>query len=303
MNGHDHDHPVAGADIRYLAVALGLIVAFMIGEVVVAALSSSLVLLADAGHMLTDAGALAGSIFAARLAARPAAGRWTYGLKRAEILSAAANGVALVAVAVVIAVEALRRLISPASVDGTAVLVVALVGVGVNLAAAAVLARANRTSLNVEGSFRHIVTDLYAFIGTAVAASVIIATDFDRADPIASLIVVALMSVAAWRLLGKAGRVLLEAAPDDVDLEALRLHLLATPHVKDVHDLHIWTVTSGQPALSAHIVVEQSCFADGHAPQILDTVQACMAEHFDVDHSTFQLEPDTHAQHEFDAHH
>lgn len=300
--GHSVAHGAAGTDVRYLAVALGLITAFMAGEVIVGVLASSLALLADAGHMLTDVAALAGSIVAARLAARPAVGRWTYGLKRAEILSAAVNGITLVAIAVLITAEAIGRLVAPTDVNGSAVLAVAMVGVVVNLVATMVLSRANRSSLNVEGSFRHIVTDLYAFIATAVAAVLIIITGFDQADAIASLFVVVLMAKAAWGLLGQAGHILLEAAPDDVDLDQVRRHLLAAPHVSDVHDLHVWTVTTGHPALSAHVVVDQSCFADGHAPQILDEVQSCVADHFDVDHSTFQLEPDTHAAHEFDAH-
>jgi len=300
---HQHRHAAgAGGDVRYLAVALALIVAFMVVEVVVAAVVSSLALLADAGHMLTDAGALGASIVAARLAARPARGHWTFGWKRAEVLSAAVNGVTLVVVAALVVFDAIRRLITPGPVGGEAVLVVALAGVAVNLAATAVLSRADRTSMNVQGSFRHIVTDLYAFIATAIAGSVIIVTGFNRADAVASLVIAALMVRAAWSLLGAAGRVLLEAAPNDVDLEEIRAHLLSTPHVRDVHDLHVWTVASALPVLSAHVVVEHQCFDDGHAPQILDGLQACVRGHFDVEHSTFQLEPDGHAPHEFQTH-
>ncbi|MDA8184086.1 MAG: cation diffusion facilitator family transporter [Acidimicrobiales bacterium] len=298
-----HSHVVSsGSDVRYLAVALVLIVAFMVAEVVVAALASSLALLADAGHMLADVGALGTSIGAARLAARPARGRWTFGWKRAEVLSAAINGITLVVVAALVIFEAVRRLISPGPVDGQAVLIVALVGVAVNLAASTVLSRADRSSLNVEGSFRHILTDLYGFVATAVAGVVILVTGFDRADAIASLVVVALMARAAWGLLGSAGRVLLEAAPEGVDLDEVRTHLLSGPHVLDVHDLHVWTVTSALPALSAHVVVDGGCFVDGHAPQILDELQACVSGHFDVEHSTFQLEPEGHAPHEFETH-
>jgi cobalt-zinc-cadmium efflux system protein len=300
-DGNSHA-PGPGADVRYLAAALVLIVAFMVAEVVVAVLVSSLALLADAGHMLTDAGALGASIVAARLAARPAHGRWTFGWKRAEVLSAAINGITLVVVAALVVFEAIRRLVSPGPVGGVAVLIVALAGVVVNLVAAGVLSRANRTSLNVEGSFRHILTDLYGFVATAVAGVVIVVTGFDRADAIASLVVVFLMLKAAWGLLGAAGRVLLEAAPEGVDLDEVRAHLLAAPHVSDVHDLHVWTVTSALPALSAHVVIESGCFVDGHAPQILDELQACVSGHFDVEHSTFQLEPDGHSPHEFETH-
>ncbi|MHB1501073.1 MAG: cation diffusion facilitator family transporter [Candidatus Dormibacteria bacterium] len=290
------------ADARYLTVALVLIVGFMLVEVAGSLLSGSLALLADAGHMLADAGALGASLWAARLAARPAAEPWTFGLKRAEILSAAVNGITLLVVGAVVAFEAVLRLAHPPSVAGLFMVIVAIGGVVVNLAAAGMLARAGRSSLNIEGSFRHILTDLYAFIATAIAGVVILLTGFDRADALASLLVVALMVHAAWGLLRAAGRVLLEAAPEGVDLEDVRAHLLATPHVRQVHDLHVWTVTSAMPALSAHVVVEGSCFADGHAPQILDQLQACVTEHFDIDHSTFQLEVEGHGPHEFETH-
>lgn len=298
-----HAHGVsADADARYLTVALGLIVGFMAIEVIAAALSGSLALLADAGHMLTDAGALGASLWAARLAARPAVGAWTYGFKRAEILSASVNGITLLVVATLVTFESVLRLIHPPSVQGGFVVVVALVGVAVNLTAAWVLAKANRSSLNVEGSFQHILTDLYGFVATVIAGIVILATGFGRADAIASLVVVGLMLKASWGLLRASGRVLLEAAPDNVDLDDVRAHLLGTGHVTDVHDLHAWTVTSSLPALSAHVVVEDGCFSDGHAPQILDQLQACLTGHFDVEHCTFQLEPAGHLDHETGTH-
>ncbi len=301
--GGGHAHGVAAdADVRYLTVALGLIASFLVGEVVAAALSGSLALFGDAGHMLTDVVALAGSVWAARLAARPASGIWTFGLKRAEILSAAGNGVTLAVIAVVITIEAIRRLVAPPGVDGAVVLAVALVGAAVNVAATAVLARANRTSLNVKGAFAHIVTDLYAFAGTAVAGLVIVVAGWTRADAVASLLVAALMAHAAWGLVRDAGRILLEAAPDDVALDQVRAHIVGVEHVLGVHDLHAWTVTSNLPTLSAHVVVEDHCFASGHAPQILDALQACLGEHFDVEHSTFQLEPASHVAHEHGQH-
>jgi cobalt-zinc-cadmium efflux system protein len=303
-NGHSgHAHGVAAnADARYLTVALSLIIGFMVVEVVTAALSGSLALLADAGHMLTDAGALAASLWAARLAARPATGAWTYGFKRAEILSAAGNGVTLLIVAALVTFESVHRLTHPSKVHGLFVVVVALIGVAVNVTAAYVLAKANRSSLNVEGSFQHILTDLYGFVATVIAGIVIVATGFARADAIASLVVVVLMAKAAYGLLKVSGRVLLEAAPEGVDLDDVRVHLLEPGHVNDVHDLHAWTVTSGLPALSAHIVVEESCFLDGHAPQLLDRLQACLAGHFDLEHSTFQLEVAGHVDHETGTH-
>jgi len=298
---HDSGHTRvadADADSRYLAVALALIVGFMIVEVAVAILSGSLALLSDAGHMLTDAAAISGSLVAIRLAARPSSIRWTFGFKRAEILSAAVNGVTLLVISAVVAVEAIRRLITPPPVQGGPVLAVALLGVAVNLVAVWVLAKANRTRLNVEGSFQHILTDLYGFIATVIAGIVILLTGFTRADAIASLVVVVLMLHAAWGLLKDSGRILLEGTPEHLDLAAIRGHLLEAVHVLDVHDLHVWTVTSDLLALSAHVTLSDECFQDGHAPQVLDELQACLVGHFDVEHSTFQLEPATHVAHE-----
>ena len=313
-DAHDHDHGGGGghgghehgvnpdADQRYLVTALLLLVAFMITEIVVAVTSGSLALLSDAGHMLSDAGAIGASLWAIRLAARPAAGAWTFGWKRAEILSAAGNGITLLVVSGIVAFEAIRRLIYPPAVEGGPVLVVALVGVAVNILAAWVLARANRSSLNVEGAYQHILTDLYGFIGTVIAGIVILTTGFNRADAIASLVVVALMLKAAYGLLRDSGRVLLEAAPEGIDLTDVRAHLLESEHVHDVHDLHVWTVTSNLPTLSAHVVIDDSCFRDGHAPRLLDELQDCLVGHFDVEHSTFQLEPASHSTHEPGTH-
>jgi cobalt-zinc-cadmium efflux system protein len=291
-----------GADARYLTGALSLLGGFIVVEVVVAVLSGSLALLSDAGHMLTDVAALAASLWALRLAGRPAAGVWTFGFKRAEILSAAGNGITLLVMSALVTLESIRRLLHPPTVDGLPVLVVALCGVAVNVLATWILAKANRSSLNIEGAFQHIVTDLYGFIATAIAGTVILVTGFTRADAIASLVVVGLMLRAAWGLLRDSGRILLQAAPKDVDLGEVRAHLLETAHVHDVHDLHVWTITSDAHTLSAHVVVDDSCFHDGHAPAILDRLQQCLIGHFDVDHSTFQLEPAGHAAHEQGAH-
>jgi cobalt-zinc-cadmium efflux system protein len=298
-----HSHAASSAaDRRYLWSALVLLALFMVGEVVTALVSGSLALLSDAGHMLSDVGAIAAALWAMRLAARPARGAWTFGWKRAEILSAAGNGVTLLVVAGVIAVEAIRRLLAPPEVPGGPVLVVALVGVVVNVAAAWLLARADRSSLNVRGAYQHILTDLYGFIATAVAALLILGLGWTRADPVASLVVVALMVHAAWGLLRDSARVLLEAAPKGIDLDHMRAHLLEVDHVRDMHDLHVWTVTSDLPTLSAHLVVDDACFRDGNAPQVLDAVQDCLRGHFDVEHSTFQLEPSSHLAHEGGVH-
>ena len=302
-NHAGHAHQVAAdADTRYLTTALALIVSFMVTEVVFALTSGSLALLADAGHMLVDAGALGASLWAARLATRPATGSWTYGFKRAEIISAAINGVTLLVVALSILFEAARRLVNPSHVDGGVVIAVALTGVAVNIVAAGVLAKANRSSLNVEGSFQHILTDLYAFVATVIAGVVIVMSGFQRADAVASLVVVVLMLKAAKELLKASGRILLEVAPDNVNLEEVRTHLMGTTHVDDVHDMHVWTITSSLPALSAHVVVDESCFLDGRVPSILDQLQACLTGHFDVGHSTFQLEPTGHLDHEIGFH-
>ncbi|WP_342767035.1 cation diffusion facilitator family transporter [Acidipropionibacterium virtanenii] len=273
----------------------------MAGEVVAALVSGSLALLSDAGHMLTDAGALAGALWAMNLAVRPARGAMTYGWKRAEILAALANGVTLLVVAVVVATEAVRRLVNPPEVTGVTVLVVAVIGIVVNIAATWLIARADRTSLNIRGAYQHVLTDLFGFIGTAVAGVIILATGWTRADPIASLVVVALMLRAGWGLTRDSGRVLLEAAPEELDLDAVRTHILGVEHVTAVHDLHAWTVTSNLPAVSAHLVIEDSCFADGHAHRILDEVQECLQTHFSVGHTTFQVEPSRHEATEHDC--
>lgn len=303
--GHDHDHGVSSDAKRApLLAALGLLIVFMAGELVVAFAANSLALLADAGHMLTDVGSLAAALWAMNLAARPPSQRWTYGLKRAEILSAAVNGISLLVVSGIVLVEAIQRLLERRpDAEGTPILVTALVGCVVNLLAAALIARANRTSLNVEGAYQHILTDLIGFAGTVVAGVVILATGWTKADAVASLVVVALMLKAAAGLLTASSRILLEGTPEGVNLDDVRRHLLEDDHVHDVHDLHAWTITSGLPALSAHLVVDDECFTDGHTARLLDGVQDCLAAHFDVEHSTFQFEPASHAEHEHGAHH
>jgi cobalt-zinc-cadmium efflux system protein len=298
-----HEHTHGSGDRRLLSIALALIVAFMVVEVTVAVMASSLALLADAGHLLVDALALVMAIAAGALAVRPASERWTFGLARAEVLSAAVNGITLLVVSAVVTVEAVRRLVDPPDVAGLPLVVVASVGLLVNGIAAGLLAKADRRSLNIAGAFAHVMTDAYAFAATIVAGVVVLATGFRRADPIASLVVVVLMLQAAWRLLRDSGHVLLEAAPDSVDLAALRAHLLETPHVLDVHDLHVWTSGSRLPTVSAHVVVGDDCFSGGLTPQLLDELQNCLTGHFDVEHSTFQFEPAGHTEHEAGAHH
>jgi cobalt-zinc-cadmium efflux system protein len=285
-HGHHHHGPSADADSRWLAVALGVIAAFMVVEVVAGILADSLALLSDAAHMLTDAGAIAVALFAARLAARPAGGRFTFGLGRAEILSAQGNGATLLVLAGVIAVEAIRRLWSPPEVDGGFVLVVGLVGACVNLAAAAALGRAERRSLNVEGARLHVLTDLFASLGAATAGAIVVVTGFDRADAIASLLVAALMLASGWRLLRDSGRVLLEGAPEGVDPRAIGLAMAAHPGVVEVHDLHVWEVTSGFPALAAHVLVRPGDDCHG----VRRSLQAMVSERFGIEHLTLQVD-------------
>ena len=298
---HAHAVTVEG-DSRRVVFALGLIVTFLVLEVVAAVVGRSLALFADAGHMLTDVGALAMSAWAIRLAQRPAYGRWTYGLRRAEILSAAVNGVVLVAMGLLIGFESVQRLIRPQHVTGQLVLAVALVGCVINVVAVGVLARTDRSSLNLRSVFVHVLTDIYAFVGTAVAGLIIVLTGWQRADSIASLAVVALMAWAAWGLLRDAGRILLQATPEELDLDDVRSRLLTLSHVIEIHDLHAWTVSSGSTTLSAHVVVEDRCFDSGHAPQILDALQECLIDNFSIEHATLQLEPATHATHEDGLH-
>ena len=301
-HGREPHTGAVDADARYLSAALALILMFMVAEVVAAVLAGSVALLSDAAHMLTDAGALGASLWALHLAERPAAGRMTFGFKRAEILSAAANGVTLAAVGVLLLATAVNRLVHPISVHGAPVTGVAAAGVVVNVAATAILARASRRRLNIAGALAHLVTDMWAFVGTLDAGIVIMTTGFDRADPIASLVIVALMGRAAYTLLRASGRILLEAAPEDMDLTVLRNHLLELPEVTAVHDLHVWVLNSDLPAVSAHVVLEDRCCADGSTPRVLDEMQACLAGHFDVEHSTFQLEPAGHVDHESPQH-
>ncbi len=288
-HAHDHGHahvPSREAERGALKAALGLIVAFMTVEVVVGVLASSLALLSDAAHMLTDALALAISLAAARLAGRPAGGVMTYGLGRAEILSAQANGVTLLVLSVVIVIDAVQRLISPPDVSGLPMLIVALAGIPVNLAAARILAGDSGRSLNVEGSYRHILTDLYGFIATAVAAAVILATGFDRADAIASLIIAGLLLYAAYGLIKESGRVFMEAAPAGLDPDEIGRTLASQPGVVEVHDLHVWEVTSGFPALSAHVVVH----AGDDCHELRRTLQGVVQDRYDIHHTTLQVD-------------
>jgi len=284
-HGHGHTHG-GGADARRLTVALALIVAFMVGEVVVGVLAHSLALLSDAAHMLTDAGALVMSLVVLRLAAQPARGNRTFGLRRSEILSAQANGAALLVLAGLIVYGAVRRLVSPPAANGWAILVVALVGIGVNFLATWQLSGANRLSLNIEGSFQHVLNDLFAFIATAVAGALIIVTGWVRADAVAALFVAALMLWASWRLLRDSGRVLLDIAPAGLPVHEIGTAMASQASVVEVHDLHVWEVTTEFPTLSAHVLVEPG--ADCHG--IRGELEQLLRQRFGLEHTTLQVE-------------
>ncbi|MEA2370045.1 MAG: cobalt-zinc-cadmium efflux system protein [Solirubrobacteraceae bacterium] len=290
-HGHaGHSHGVSpDADAAKLSIALGLIVGFMVVEVVVGLVAHSLALLSDAAHMLTDAAAIGLSLVAARLALRPAKGAMTFGLKRVEILSAQANGVTLLVLAAFIAYEGVRRLFDPPVVRAGLILAVALVGVAVNITATWTLARANRQSLNVEGSFQHLLTDLYAFVGTAIAAGVILLTGFNRADPIVSLLIAGLMIHSGYGLVKASARIFLEAAPHGLDPNVIGLALAGYPGVVEVHDLHVWEVTSGFPALSAHVLVDND-HNDCHG--VRRSLTALLHDRFEIDHVTLQVDHD-----------
>jgi cobalt-zinc-cadmium efflux system protein len=258
-------------------------------ELVAGIVGHSLALLADSGHLVSDVLALGFALVAAAVATRPAEGRWTFGFRRVEILAAQANGVMLGLVGIWIVYEAVRRLVSPPNVSGGLVLLVALVGIGVNLAATGVLSRASRESLNVRGAFLHVATDLAAFVGTAIAGGIVLLTGWNRADPIASLLIAGLMFWAAYSLLRDATAIFLELAPAGIDPADVGRAIVAVPHVVEAHDLHVWTVTSGFAAVSAHVLVEPG--ADCHG--LRREIESVLREQFHLEHTTLQVD---HAQ-------
>jgi cobalt-zinc-cadmium efflux system protein len=287
VHDHGHAHAHTGVqDARRLSIALALILSFLVGEIVAGILAHSLALLSDAAHMLTDAAALALSFVVLRLAAQPARGNRTFGLRRSEILSAQANGAALLVLALLIVYGSVRHLVSPPDAHGGTILVVALVGIGVNLLATWQLHGANRRSLNVEGSFQHLLTDLFAFVATAIAGGVILTTGWGRADAVAALLVAALMLRASWGLLRDSGRVLLDIAPAGLPVEEIGIAMAAHPGVVEVHDLHVWEVTTEFPTLSAHVLVEPG--ADCH--RIRRELEELLRDRFDLEHTTLQVE-------------
>jgi cobalt-zinc-cadmium efflux system protein len=283
---HAHEHERLSADRRALGGALALIAGFMVVEIVAGLLSDSLAVLADAGHMLSDSASLALALFAAWLAGRPATPQRSFGYRRAEILAALVNGVLLVVVSVWIFVEAARRFSDPPDVKGGWVLVVGAIGLAVNLAAAALLYRVGSRSLNVRGALLHVLADLWGSVGVIVAGVVILTTGWELADPLVALLIGLLILASAWRLLSESVSILLEAAPSEVAAEEVGHAIVSVPRVVEVHDLHIWTITSGFPALSAHVLVEPE--ADCHA--IRRQIEAVLRESFALDHTTLQVD-------------
>jgi cobalt-zinc-cadmium efflux system protein len=295
MSGHAHDHPTSPeADRRWLGAALALLVVFLVGEVVAGLLSGSLALIADAGHMLTDAAALAAAIVAGRIAQRPARGRYTYGFARVDALSGQANGITLVLLAIWFTVTGIRRLVHPPAVHGGVVAAVAVVGLAVNAITLLLARRADRRSLNVRGVVAHLASDVWAFTATLTAGVVILVTGWTRADPIASLAVAAAMVVTGSSLIRQAGRVFLEAAPEGVDPLLLGAELAATEGVAQVHDLHVWQIGSGEVAASAHVLVR----APYDCHEVSERLRVVLAEQYGVGHATLQADHADAATHD-----
>jgi cobalt-zinc-cadmium efflux system protein len=308
-HGHGHGHGHGGAELaqnrRRLAAALAVTATVLVAEAVGAFVSGSLALLADAGHMLTDVAGLTIALIAANLAARPASAQRTWGYRRAEVLAATLQAAALLAVGVFVLVEGVRRLLEPPEVSSGAMLVFGVIGLVGNVVALWLLVRGEgRANVNVRAAVLEVVNDGLGSVAVLVAAGVIAATGWTRADAVVSLLIGVLIVPRTVKLLRETTSVLLESTPPGLDLEDVRRHLLELPHVHAVHDLHASQITSGLPVLSAHVVLDESCFHDGHAPEILDRLQACVAEHFPVavQHATFQLEPVGHSGHESGTH-
>lgn len=284
---HGHSHGIsADSSVRWLWLAFAINLSFTLIEVAVGLIANSLAVLSDAAHQSTDAAAIGLAIIAIRLAARAPSGRFTFGLKRSEILSAQINGATLLVLAGVIGFESVRRVFAPPDVDGPFVILIGVIGALVNGGAALSLARANRGSLNIEGAWQHNLADLYSSVVAAVAGVVIVLTGFDQADPIAAFSVVGLMVYSGSALLRDSGRILLEGTPKGMDADEIGTALASHPGVVEVHDLHVWEVTSGFPALSAHVIVPPN--EDCHARR--RELEQLLVERFEIDHTTLQVE-------------
>ncbi|MXM65479.1 cation diffusion facilitator family transporter [Streptomyces sp. HUCO-GS316] len=304
--GHDHGHahgaPAGGtATAAYrgrLRVALSITLGVMVVEIVGGVAADSLALVADAAHMATDALGLGMALLAIHFANRPPTGNRTFGLARAEILAALANCLLLLGVGGYVLVEAVQRFVTPAPTEGGLMLVFGAIGLVANMVSLTLLMRGQKASLNVRGAFLEVAADALGSVAVLISAAVILTTGWQAADPIASLVIGLMIVPRTLKLLRETLDVLLEAAPKDVDMAEVRAHVLALDGVEDVHDLHAWTITSGMPVLSAHVVVRSDVLnAIGHE-KMLHELQGCLGDHFDVEHCTFQLEPVGHAEHE-----
>jgi cobalt-zinc-cadmium efflux system protein len=302
--GHDHGAELSAgrAQRGRLLVVLGITVAVLVAEVIGARVTGSLALLADAGHMFTDVAGIGLAVLAVTFSARPATPERSFGFYRLEILAAVVNAVLLLGIAMLILVEAWRRWTAPPAVDGGVMLAFAAVGLVANIVGLLVLRGGAKASLNVRGAYLEVLGDLFGSVAVIVAAGLIAATGWLRADPIASGLVALMILPRTWTLLREAVDVLLEATPKGIDLVEIRRHVLDTPGVVDAHDLHVWTITSGMPVLSVHVVVDDAAWAETGGEGVLDALGSCLSDHFDVEHCTFQLEPAGHAEHEH-AHH
>jgi cobalt-zinc-cadmium efflux system protein len=304
--GHDHHSGRSGsagaAHRSRLVTVLGITSIVLVTEIVGGLVTGSLALLADAGHTFTDVAGLALAVLAVTFAAKSPTARRSFGYYRLEILAAVANAVLLFGVAIFVLVEAVHRFQNPPALNGGAMLAFAAVGLVANAASLMLLSAGSETSLNVRGAYLEVLGDLLGSVAVIVAAVVIATTGWRSADPLASVLVALLILPRTWSLLRDAVDVLLEATPKGMDLEAIRQHIIETPGVVDAHDLHVWTITSGMPVLSVHVVIDDAALADGGGGRILDRLGSCLADHFDVEHCTFQLEPVGHASHEIGSH-
>ncbi len=312
--GHSHDHGGTpghagghaggrAADRKRLLLVLGVTSSVVLVEAVGAWLSGSLALLADAGHMLTDAAGILIALSASLIASRPATSRRTFGYHRVEILAAVVNGLILLGLCGYLAYAGTRRLIDPVEVEAGQMLIFAAIGLLANLVSVAILARRKDNSLNMRGAYLEVLSDTFGSVAAIVAGVLVLATGFLRADSIASLVIAGMVLPRAWALLREAGGILLESTPPDLDVEDVRRHLCGVEGVVDVHDLHAWMITSGMPALSAHVTVTDAALAARGVGQILDDLTGCVESHFGIDHATLQVEPESHREHEHDTEH
>ncbi len=304
--GHNHSHThgitATGKHRKRLIAVLAIMLSVVLIQIVGAILSGSLALLADAGHMLSDAAGVFIALLAAWIATRPASDQRTYGYQRAEVLAALANALILIVISVVIFIEAIRRFGDSPEIHTDIMLFAAILGAIANLVSLVILREGQHESLNVRGAYLEVLGDLLGSLAVIAAAVVILVTGFEAADPIASILIAVMILPRAWHLLRDVVDVLLEATPKGVEVQMIREHIMSVPGVVAVHDIHIWTITSGVPVFSAHVVVEDDVLSATGADRLLDRLGSCLGKHFDTDHCTFQLEPLSHSAHESHQH-